>query len=64
MTQSDSDESDLAPIPIPIPNLDPSSGHDDMVMMVHACGATGALGRTCGGSRSCDGVMWAIIIGM
>ena len=64
MTQSDSDESDLAPIPIPIPDLDPSSGYDDMVMMVHACGATGALGRTHGGSRSHDGVTWAIIIGM
>ncbi len=64
MTQSDSDESDLAPIPIPIPNLDPSSGHDDMVMMVRACGATGALGRTRGGLRSHDGMTWAIIIGM
>ena len=64
MTQSDSDESDLAPVPIPIPDLDPSSGHDDMVMMVCACGATGVLGGTCGGSRSREGVTWAIIIGM
>ncbi len=64
MTQSDSDESDLAPVPIPIPDLNPSSGHDDMVMTVRACGATGALGGTRGGSRSHNGVTWAIIIGM